>query len=94
MPRAIWQGTVLAESEDTVVVEGNHYFPADSIEREHFVPSERTSVCPWKGTASYYDVHVGDDVNRAAAWYYPETKPRADDIRGRIAFWHGIQVEQ
>jgi uncharacterized protein (DUF427 family) len=93
MPRAIWNGTVLAESDDTVVVEGNHYFPPEAIVREHFVPSERTSLCPWKGTASYYDVHVGDDVNRAAAWYYPETKPRADDIRGRIAFWKGVQVE-
>jgi uncharacterized protein (DUF427 family) len=93
MPRAIWKDTVLAESEDTVVVDGNHYFPPDAIRREHFVPSERTSVCLWKGTARYYDVHVGDDVNRAAAWYYPETKPRADKIRGRVAFWRGVQVE-
>jgi uncharacterized protein (DUF427 family) len=93
MPKATWNGAVLAESEDTVVVEGNHYFPPDAIKREHFVPSEHTSWCPWKGTASYFDVHVGDDVNREAAWYYPETKPRADSIRGRVAFWNGVTVE-
>jgi uncharacterized protein (DUF427 family) len=95
MPRAIWNGTVLAESDDTVVVEGNHYFPPDALKRERaeFRPSDHTSWCPWKGTASYYDVRVGDDVNREAAWYYPETKPRADEIRGRIAFWHGVEIE-
>ena len=95
MPRAIWNGTVLAESDDTVVVEGNHYFPPEALNRDaaEFVPSDHTSWCPWKGTASYYDVHVGDGVNREAAWYYPTTKPRADEIRGRIAFWRGVNVE-
>ncbi len=91
--RALWNGAVLAESDDTVVVEGNHYFPADSIRPEHFRPSDHHTVCGWKGTCSYYDVVVGDAVNANAAWYYPETKPEADNVRGRVAFWHGVQVE-
>lgn len=91
--RALWNGAVLAESDDTVVVEGNHYFPADSIRTEHFRPSDHHTVCGWKGTCSYYDVVVGDAVNANAAWYYPETKPEADNVRGRVAFWHGVQVE-
>ncbi len=91
--RALWNGEVLAESDDTVVVEGNHYFPADSIRTEHFRPSDHHTVCGWKGTCSYYDVVVGDAVNANAAWYYPETKPEADNVRGRVAFWHGVQVE-
>ena len=91
--RALWNGAVLAESEDTVVVEGNHYFPAGSIRSEHFRPSEHHTVCGWKGVCSYYDVVVDGDVNANAAWYYPETKPEADNLRGRIAFWHGVQVE-
>jgi uncharacterized protein (DUF427 family) len=91
--RAIWNGAVLAESDDTVVVEGNHYFPADSIRREHFRPSDTHTTCPWKGVASYYDVVVGDDVNRDAAWYYPDVKPAAKAIEGRVAFWKGVRVE-
>ena len=91
--RALWNGAVPAESDDTVVVEGNHYFPADSIRPEHFRPSDHHTVCGWKGTCSYYDVVVGDAVNANAAWYYPETKPEADNVRGRVAFWHGVQVE-
>lgn len=91
--RALWNGAVLAESDDTVVVEGNHYFPADSIRPEHFRPSNHETVCGWKGTCSYYDVVVGDAINANAAWYYPETKPEADNVRGRVAFWHGVQVE-
>jgi len=91
--RATWKGAVLAESDDTVVVEGNHYFPADSIRREHFRESETHTVCPWKGTASYYDVMVGDDVNRDAAWFYPEPKDAAKEIKGRVAFWRGVRVE-
>lgn len=91
--RAIWNGAVLAESNDTVVVEGNHYFPPTAIVAEHFRPSDHHTVCGWKGTASYYDVVVGDAVNANAAWYYPETKPEADSVRGRIAFWKGVTVE-
>ena len=91
--RATWKGAVLAESDDTVVVEGNHYFPADSIRREHFRESETHTVCPWKGTASYYDVIVGGDVNRDAAWYYPQPKDAAKEIKDRVAFWHGVKVE-
>jgi uncharacterized protein (DUF427 family) len=91
--RAIWQGVVLAQSDDTVVVEGNHYFPADSLSHEYFRPSSHHSVCPWKGTASYYDVVVGDNVNTQAAWYYPEPKEAAAQIKGRVAFWRGVDVQ-
>jgi uncharacterized protein (DUF427 family) len=90
--RAIWNGTVLAESDDTVVVEGNHYFPADSLRREHFRDSDHHSVCPWKGTASYYDLVVGDAINPQAAWYYPQPKDAAAQIKDRVAFWHGVEV--
>ncbi len=93
MPRALFADTVIADSDDTVVVEGNHYFPADSVRREHVEPSQRTSLCPWKGTASYYDVVVGDERAPGAAWYYPETRHTADHIRGRVAFWKGVRVE-
>jgi uncharacterized protein (DUF427 family) len=92
MMRAIWNGVVLAESDDTVVVEGNHYFPEDALRREYFRDSDLHSVCPWKGTASYYDVVVGDAVNAGAAWYYPTPKPAAQEITGRVAFWKGVQV--
>ena len=90
--KAVWMGRVLAESDDTVVVEGNHYFPPDSVKRELFRESSTHSICPWKGEASYYDVVVDGEVNRDAAWYYPETKSAADEIRGRVAFWHGVEV--
>jgi uncharacterized protein (DUF427 family) len=90
--KAIWHGAVLAQSDDTVVVEGNHYFPPAALRREHFRESATTSVCPWKGTASYYDVVVGADVNRDAAWYYPAPKPAAANITGRVAFWRGVEV--
>jgi uncharacterized protein (DUF427 family) len=90
--RAMWNGTVLAESDDTVVVEGNHYFPADSLRREHFRDSDHHSVCPWKGTASYYDLVVGDAINPQAAWYYPQPKDAAAQIKDRVAFWHGVEV--
>lgn len=92
--KATYQGTVIAESDDTVVVEGNHYFPADSLNTDYFADSDTTSVCPWKGTARYYDVIVDGDTNADAAWYYPETKPEADPIRGRVAFWKGVQVSE
>jgi uncharacterized protein (DUF427 family) len=90
--QALWNNTVIAESADTVVVEGNHYFPPDSITAECFKPSTTTSVCPWKGTASYYTLEVDGKQNPDAAWCYPETKPDADQIKGRIAFWKGVQV--
>ncbi|MFO0734550.1 MAG: DUF427 domain-containing protein [Labilithrix sp.] len=91
--RAIWKGAVLAESDDTVVVEGNHYFPEGALRREHFRPSTSHTTCGWKGVASYFDVVVGDDVNRDAAWYYPQPKEAAAHIRGRVAFWRGVTVE-
>ena len=91
--KATWKGAVLAESDETVVVEGNHYFPAGSIRREHFRESETHTTCPWKGLASYYDVVVGDEVNADAAWYYPEPKEAAKEIKDRVAFWRGVRVE-
>jgi uncharacterized protein (DUF427 family) len=90
--KAIWNDTVLAESDDTVVVEGNHYFPAASLREEYFSESDHHSVCPWKGTASYYDVVVGDAVNAQAVWYYPLPKEAAAQIAGRVAFWKGVRV--
>src|SRR5688572_15917109 len=90
--KAIWNDTVIAESDDTKVVEGNHYFPADSIKTEFFTPLETHSVCGWKGTASYYDVVVNGEINGDAAWYYPETKDDAKDIEGYVAFWKGVTV--
>ena len=92
MPKAIWNGEVIAESADTVVVEGNHYFPPDSVLLEHLQSSDTTSVCPWKGTASYYDVVAGGDVNAAAAWYYPHPKADAEHITDHVAFWKGVEV--
>jgi uncharacterized protein (DUF427 family) len=91
--KAIWRGTVLAESDDTVVVEGNHYFPADSIREEFFRSSDRHTFCPWKGEASYHDIAIDGAVNEGAAWYYPEPKEAAANIRGRVAFWKGVIVE-
>ena len=93
MPKAVWNGTVIAESDRTKVVEGNQYFPPDSVRRAHLRESSTHTTCPWKGVASYYDVVVGDEVNKDAAWYYPETKEAANDIRGYIAFWRGVSVE-
>ena len=94
MPRAVWNGAVIAESDRTRVVEGNHYFPPESVRRDHLRESATHTTCPWKGLASYYDVVVGDEVNRDAAWYYPETKEAANDIRGYVAFWRGVSVER
>lgn len=90
--KAIWNGAVLAESDQTIVIEGNHYFPKDSIVKEHFQPSATNTVCGWKGTASYYDIVVNGSTNKDAAWYYPATKPEAKEIEGYVAFWKGIQV--
>ncbi|MEN8112795.1 MAG: DUF427 domain-containing protein [Actinomycetota bacterium] len=93
MPRAMWKGAVLAESADTVIVEGNHYFPPSAINEEYFSQSDLESRCPWKGTAGYYDVVVNGEVNRGAAWFYADPKPGAVEIAGRIAFWRGVQIE-
>ncbi|MCZ6596378.1 MAG: DUF427 domain-containing protein [Planctomycetota bacterium] len=93
MPRAIWKDTVIAESNDTVVVEGNHYFPRSAVKAEHLQPSDTTSGCPWKGTASYHHVVVDGEVNADAAWFYPTPKEAAEEIRDRVAFWKGVTVE-
>ena len=90
--KATWNGETIAESKETVVVEGNHYFPADSIKKECFLPSETHTVCGWKGTASYYHVTVNADTNKDAAWYYTETKDDAKNIEGYVAFWKGVEV--
>ncbi|RAJ46812.1 nucleotidyltransferase-like protein [Kitasatospora sp. SolWspMP-SS2h] len=89
---AIWNGTVLARSDDTVLVEGNHYFPLESVERTYLEESDTHTTCPWKGEASYYSVVVDGRKNQDAAWYYPDPFPEAEQIRGRLAFWKGVQV--
>jgi uncharacterized protein (DUF427 family) len=93
MARAIWNDVVIAESDATVVVEGNHYFPPQAVKGEHLHESTHHTVCSWKGTASYYDVVVDGAVNKDAAWYYPEPKDAARQITGYIAFWRGVRVE-
>jgi uncharacterized protein (DUF427 family) len=90
--RAIWNNVVLAESDKTVVVEGNHYFPPDSVRDEFLRPSDTHTTCPWKGEASYYDVLADGEVNKDAAWYYPEVKAAAAEIKGHIAFWKGVKI--
>jgi len=90
--KATWHGVTLAESNNTVVVEGNYYFPPESIQREYFRTSEHHTHCPWKGEASYYDIVVDGAINEAAAWFYPEPKQAAAKIKGRIAFWKGVAV--
>ena len=92
--RAVWNGTVIADSDDTVMVEWNHYFPPDSIKREYFAESDNHSVCPWKGEASYYSIEVNGEVNRDAAWYYPEPSKAAAKIKDHVAFWKGVRVEE
>lgn len=91
--KATWHGKTIAESDDTVVVEGNHYFPADSIRREYFRASDKHTQCPWKGEASYCDIAVDGAVNEGAAWYYSEPKEAAANVKGRVAFWQGVVVE-
>jgi uncharacterized protein (DUF427 family) len=90
--RAVWNGAVLAESDETVVVEGNHYFPPESLDRAHFEASDHRTTCPWKGRASYYDVVVDGQTNAAAAWFYREPTPAAAEIKGHVAFWKGVEV--
>ena len=92
MAKATWEGTTLAESTDTIVVEGNHYFPPESVEKSRLVPSDTHTMCGWKGVASYYDVVVDGKRNRDAAWFYPDPKPAAAEIKDRIAFWRGVRV--
>ncbi len=91
--KATWQGVTLAESDNTIAVEGNHYFPMKSLQREYLLPSEQHSVCGWKGTASYFDVSVDGRLNKDAAWYYPEPKEAAANIKDHVAFWKGVVVE-
>ena len=90
--KALWKDTVIAESDQTIVVEGNHYFPPDAIHSQYFLDSDTNTVCPWKGTASYYTVSVDGDKNVDAAWYYPEPKAAASEIKDHVAFWRGVQV--
>lgn len=90
--KAIWNNQVIAESEETVVVEGNHYFPRQSVNNEFLKPSPTHTVCPWKGIASYYTLEVNGMANKDAAWYYPEPSPAAEAISDRIAFWRGVQI--
>ena len=94
MAKAVWNEVVLAESDDTEIVEGNHYFPPETVNMEHFKQSDHHTVCPWKGTASYYNVEAGGKVNENAAWYYPEPKKAADQIKGYVAFWKGVEVKE
>jgi uncharacterized protein (DUF427 family) len=91
--KAIWKGATLAESDDTVVVEGNHYFPVASLRREHVRASDKHTTCGWKGVASYYDVVVGDDVNKDAVWFYPTPMDGAKQVKDRVAFWKGVTIE-
>lgn len=92
MVQAIWNGAILADSDATVVVEGNHYFPPDSVQWDRLQPSSTHTTCPWKGLASYYTLLVGDRQNEDAAWTYPEPSPEAQQIKGHVAFWHGVEV--
>lgn len=94
MPKAIWNGAVIAETDKFELVEGNVYFPPDTLRKEFFKPTETHTVCPWKGTASYYTVVVDGQENKDAAWYYPEPKPAAANIKDHVAFWRGVTVER
>lgn len=93
MVQASWNGQVIADSDDTVIVEGNHYFPMSSVREDVFVPSDTTSVCPWKGTASYFSLSVDGETNNDAAWSYPDPKDAARNITDHVAFWRGVDVE-
>ncbi|MCJ7537533.1 MAG: DUF427 domain-containing protein [Anaerolineales bacterium] len=94
MVQATWNEAVLAESDQTIIVEGNHYFPPDAVKKEYFTKSESHTMCGWKGLASYYDVQVDGKTYRNAAWYYPSPQPAAKKISGYIAFWHGVKVRE
>lgn len=92
--KAIWNNQTIAESDKTVQIEGNHYFPSEKLNKECFQPSETKTTCPWKGVASYYDILVDGQVNKDAAWYYPDPKPQAKGIKDHVAFWKGVKVEK
>lgn len=91
--KAVWNGVVIAQSDDTVVLEGNHYFPPESLNRDHVTFSNHRTMCAWKGQASYYSLLVNGEMNTDAAWYYPEPTSAADSIKGRVAFWKGVAIE-
>lgn len=93
MPKAIWNGQVIADSEDTIVVESNHYFPPESVNRDLLHKSDHSTVCGWKGTASYFDIVVDGQTNKEAAWYYPNPKEAVSNIRDHVSFWKGVQVQ-
>jgi uncharacterized protein (DUF427 family) len=92
MVKAEWNGVVLAQSDETKIVEGNHYFPPNSVNKDYFKENDRHTVCPWKGVASYYDIEVEGNVNRSAAWYYPEPSAAASQIKNHVAFWNGVKI--
>ena len=92
--KAVWNNQVIAESDNTIVIERNHYFPADSIKKEFFKPSDTHTACPWKGEAAYYSLEVNGQSNRDAAWYYPNPKEAAAEIKDYVAFWKGVQVSE
>ena len=92
--KATWENTILAESDKTIVIEGNHYFPPESVKKEYFRSSDTHSTCPWKGLASYYHVDAGGKLNQDAAWYYPEPKEAAKQIKNYVAFWRGVKVSE
>jgi len=94
VPKAIWNGQVIAQSDETIKVEGNHYFPPESVDSEFLQAAQARTSCPWKGMASYYDVVVDGDVAPGAAWYYPDPKPAASDIKNYVAFWRGVKVKR
>ena len=92
--KAIWNNTVIAESNSTIIIENNHYFPPSSVNSAFLKPSETTTVCPWKGEASYYTIKVNKDINKNAAWYYPNPKEKASDIKDYVAFWKGVSITE
>jgi uncharacterized protein (DUF427 family) len=92
MMKAIWNDAILADSDETIVVEGNHYFPPEAVDRQYFRASDTHTTCPWKGRASYYDIVVGDNINPGGAWYYPDARQAAKQIEGYVAFWRGVRV--
>ena len=92
--KATWNGEIIAESNDTIVIEGNHYFPPETINKDFFKSSETHTTCPWKGLASYYNVEVNGETNKDAAWYYPEVSELAKGIKGYVTFWHGVEVTE
>lgn len=93
MAKAIWNDTVLAQSNDTIVIDGNHYFPPDSVNKQYLKESNKHTICPWKGTANYYDIEVNEQINRDAAWFYPNAKEKAKHFENYVAFWRGVNVE-